>query len=64
VEPELLHQAGRFFYFSHEKASRQLAWEPKRTIENAIHEAHDWFQLPLSPSVPEINNGEGLQSSK
>ena len=64
VEPELLHQAGRFFYFSHEKASRQLAWEPKRTIENAIREAHDWFQLPLSPSVPEINNGEGLQSSK
>lgn len=52
VEPELLHQAGKFFYVSNIKAARDLQWEPKRSIESAIREALDWFKLPLELPLP------------
>lgn len=51
VDPELLNQAGRYFYYSNEKAKRELGWMPTRTIESAIQEAYHWFKLPLA--IPE-----------
>lgn len=59
VEPEMLHQAGKYFYVTNEKAARKLGWEPRRTIESAIREAYEWFQLPLSPSLPSAKVEEG-----
>lgn len=48
VNTELFYQAGGYFYVTNEKARRELGWQPKRTVENAILEACQWFQNPAS----------------
>lgn len=44
LNPELFNQAGRYFYYSNEKAQKELSWQPKRTVEEAILEAMLWYQ--------------------
>ena len=64
VESELIYQVGRFFYYSNEKAKRDLKWEPVHTIESAVREAHEWFQYPLTVPYLSEQSKEGLQSSR
>ena len=64
ADADLLYQAGHFFYYSNQKARSQLGWEPVRTIESAIKEAYDWFQMPLAVPNPTKGIEDGLQTDR
>ncbi len=44
VNPELFYHAGRYFYYTNEKARNELGWQPRRTVEDAIQEAYLWYE--------------------
>lgn len=56
IHTELFYQAGKYFYVSNAKAGRELGWQPRRTVEEAILEACDWFQHPMAGGREEIHN--------
>lgn len=44
VRGEMLRKAGYYFYYSIEKAERELGWHPKRSAREAIAEAYAWYR--------------------
>lgn len=44
LAPELLQQAGRYFYYSGDKARRELALAPPRPYESAALAAAEWYR--------------------
>lgn len=63
VEPELLYQVGKYFYYSNQKAKTKLNWQPVHTIESAVRDAYAWFKYPLSLPYSTDENKEGMQTS-
>ncbi len=44
VRGEMLRLAGYYFYYSIDKADRELGWRPACTVREAIAEAYSWYR--------------------
>ena len=42
--PDLLHQAGYYFFYDHHRSKQQLNFTPKFSIETALIEALSWYK--------------------